>query len=129
MENVWKKDIQWCQENNKEYLPVIFPGFSWYNMHNGERKLNQIPRQKGNFLWRQACMAKEAGATMLYQAMFDEVDEATAIFKCTNTPPDGKSKFCSYENLPSDYYLKLCGEIRKMLRNEIPQTKTTPVKH
>ena len=50
------------------------------------------------------------GCNMLYVAMFDEVDEGTAIFKCTNDPPQGDgAKFIGYEGLPSDFYLKLVG--------------------
>ena len=60
---------------------------------------------KGQFLWSQATEYKKAGAEMLY-VMFDEVDEATAIMKCTNNPPIEK-EFSDYEGLPSDHYLKL----------------------
>ena len=52
-------------------------------------QLDSIPRSKGSFLWSQIVATKRAGCDMLYVAMFDEVDEGTAIFKCTNTPPIG----------------------------------------
>lgn len=39
----------------------------------------------------------------------DEVDEGTAIFKCTNDVPVGKSTFATFEGLPSDFSLKLVG--------------------
>ena len=64
---------------------------------------------------------------MLYQAMFDEMDEATAIFKCTNNTPTGTSLFVTYEGLPSDYYLKLVGAGSQMLRGEIALKDTIPV--
>ncbi len=119
--NVWCKDVQWCRGKGLDYLPVIFPGFSWHNLQKGQSKLNQIPRQGGAFLWHQAYKAiKDAHAGMLYIAMFDEVDEGTAILKCTNNPPVGDSPFCSYEGLPSDHYLSLTGLIGKMLRGEMP---------
>ena len=71
--------------------------------------------------------AKSAGAEMIYVAMFDEVDEGTAIFKCTNdVPPDGESKFITYEGLPPDFYLKLTGAGAKMLRGELPVTAPIP---
>ena len=64
---------------------------------------------------------------MIYVAMFDEVDEGTAIFKCTNdVPPDGESRFLTYEGLPTDFYLKLTGAGGKMLRGELPVTEPLP---
>ncbi len=110
---------------SNSYLPVVFPGFSWHNMHGGA--LDQIPRRQGEFLWSQFIAARRAGAQMAYVAMFDEVDEATAIFKCTNDGPvDEKSKFMNWEGLPSDFYLKLTGAGGKMIRGEIPISEKFP---
>lgn len=120
-------DIAWCREHKREFLPVAFPGFSWHNM-NPRAKLNQIPRRKGEFLWTQYAQAKKAGATMIYTAMFDELDEGTAIFKCTNNPPVGKSRFVDYEGLPSDHYLWLTGVGGKLMRGEIEATRELPVR-
>ena len=51
--------------------------------------------------------------------MFDEVDEATAIFKCAQNPPSSDdAKFVGYEGLPSDFYLKVTGQAGKLLRDE-----------
>ena len=118
-------DIAWCKERGKEYLPVVFPGFSWHNM-KADSKLNQIPRLGGKFLWTQYAEAKKAGATMVYQAMFDEVDEGTAIFKCTNAPPVGESEFVTYEGLPSDFYLRLVGQAARMIRGELAPSDELP---
>lgn len=114
----WRRDLDWCRQNGKEYLPVVFPGFSWHNQHP-RSPLNEIPRLRGQFLWKQYVEARRAGATMIYQAMFDEMDEGTAIFKCTNEPPVGASRFLTLEGLPSDYYLWLTGMGGKLLRGEI----------
>jgi hypothetical protein len=123
--NVLKPDLAWCAENNLDYLPVIFPGFSWHNMNGGP--LDDIPRLKGAFLWSQFVSARRAGAQMIYVAMFDEVDEGTAIFKCTNDVPDaGDTRFVTYEGLPSDYYLRLTGTATRMLRGEIPFSEELP---
>ena len=116
------------QGKRERLLPVVFPGFSWHNQ-NPRFPLNSIPRQGGKFLWSQFVAAKKAGATMVYQAMFDEVDEGTAIYKCTNNVPVGESKFVTYEGLPSDFYLKLVGAAGKMVRGEIPPSDEMPASH
>jgi hypothetical protein len=121
----WRPDIAWCRAKGKDYLPVAFPGFSWHNQHP-EAPLGEIPRLKGRFLWKQYVEAKRAGATALYQAMFDEMDEGTAVFKCTNDPPAGGSRFLTLEGLPSDHYLWLTGLGGKLLRGEIEATPEPP---
>jgi len=55
--------------------------------------------------------------------MFDEVDEGTAVFKCTNQVPIGKSPFKTFEGLPSDHYLKLCRDGRRMIREGMARYK------
>jgi hypothetical protein len=42
--------------------------------------LNEIPRQGGRFLWRQAHNAQSIGARIIYGAMFDEYDEVSCDF-------------------------------------------------
>lgn len=124
-ETTWTADIAWCRGAGIDYLPVVFPGFSWHNMYG--KPLDQIPRKRGEFFWSQFGAAKRAGATMLYVAMFDEVDEGTAVFKCVNQPPStGDATFLTYEGLPSDYYLRLCGEGARLLRGEIPVSAPQP---
>jgi len=113
----WQPDREWCVDQDLDYMPVVFPGFSWHNLKGAP--LDAIPRLKGDFLWSQILAAKGSGCEMLYVAMFDEVDEATAIFKCTNAPPVGDdAAFLTYEGLPNDHYLKLVGEAGKLLRGE-----------
>jgi hypothetical protein len=125
--NILQADQAWCRQWEIDFLPVVFPGFSWHNM-NGAAS-GQIPRLSGQFLWTQFCEAKRANASMIYVAMFDEVDEGTAIFKCVNDVPVGReSKFVTFEGLPSDYYLKLVSAGGKLLRNEIPLDDSLPVK-
>jgi hypothetical protein len=123
----WKKDLQWCQKQGKDYLPVLFPGFSWHN-RRPRSPLDEIPRLKGRFLWKQYVEAKKAGASMFYQAMFDEMDEGTAIFKCTSDPPVGKSRFVTLEGLPSDHYLWLTGMGGKLLRDEVKEAGALPAR-
>lgn len=118
-----KGDTRWCQEKKVDYLPVVFPGFSWKNM-NRDQPFDAIPRQGGQFLWSQCIAAKQQGAKMIYVAMFDEVDEGTAIFKCTSDTPDGDSvKFLREPSLPSDHYLRITGAVGKLLNDQLPPTE------
>lgn len=121
------EDLEWCKANGLDYVPVLFPGFSWHNMYSASPS-NQIPRNKGKFYWNQISTSIELGCEMFYYAMFDEIDEGTAIFKIANNPPVGNSIFVGNEGLPSDHYLWLAGQGGKMLRNEIPFSKKIPVR-
>ncbi|TKT91059.1 glycoside hydrolase family 71/99-like protein [Dyadobacter frigoris] len=109
-----QEDITWCSKNKIGYIPLVFPGFSWGNLKNDKTLYNQIPRAKGDFLWKQIAGAKMAGAEALYVAMFDEIDEGTAIFKTKNekdVPLNGDGKFAGIEtDLSTDYYLWLTGQ-------------------
>lgn len=69
-----EEDIKWCKANGKDYMPVLFPGFSWHNMKK-DAPQNMIPRLGGRFFWQQVKGAVDAGAESLYLAMFDEIDE------------------------------------------------------
>ncbi|RFC48281.1 MAG: hypothetical protein DVB23_000672 [Verrucomicrobia bacterium] len=115
-----RQDLDWCAGRGISYLPVVFPGFSWHNLRGGEAPLNAIPRQGGRFLWKQFTTIKGAGAKGAFVAMFDEIDEATAILPCRNVPPVGASPFVSYEGVPGDHYLWLCGQGGRLLRDELP---------
>jgi hypothetical protein len=118
-------DIAWCKENNIDFLPVIFPGFSWHNL-KVDRPLDQIPRLQGHFFWRQVYENLQLDARMFYVAMFDEVDEGTAIFKVHPDPPVGESPFLHYNGLPSDHYMWLTGEVQKALDHKKEVRKTPP---
>ncbi|HEX3693961.1 MAG TPA: hypothetical protein VH374_01120 [Polyangia bacterium] len=115
------------------YLPVVFPGFSWKNLKGGPSSLNQIPRQGGAFYWHQLDNVLGAGATMLYGAMFDEVDEGTALFKVAATPAaqPAQGTFVPLnidgQALPSDWYLRLTGAAGAILRGEQTRSATIPI--
>tara|TARA_B100000809_G_scaffold263834_1_gene318046 strand:+ start:4393 stop:5697 length:1305 start_codon:yes stop_codon:yes gene_type:complete len=121
-------DVKWCKENGLDYAPTVFPGFSWYNLKPNEVS-NKIPRNKGTFYWKQIAGAIESGAEMIYVAMFDEIDEGTAIIKIAHKVPVGKSIFVpTAKDVSSDHYLWLTGKAGEMLRGEIPFSKRMPVR-
>jgi hypothetical protein len=123
----WKPDMEWCAVAGKTYLPVISPGFSWNNLSKlkgEEARIDQIPRLQGRLLWSQAVAARAAGAKSVYVAMFDELDEGTAIMKCGGPRPLGN--FVDLSDVPTDHYLWLSGQIGRMLRGEIPASPEQP---
>jgi len=126
-------DLADCTNHGIDYLPVIFPGFSWANLQNNSL-YNQIPRSGGTFYWRQAYNAVRSGCTMVYGAMFDEVDEGTAMYKLAPTaaqlPAQGSFVPLNIDgyNLGSDWYLRLADQAGRMLRGEIPVTSTIPIR-
>ena len=129
VDELLKPDLAWCRERNLGYLSVAFPGFSWHNLMKSrkqEAKLDAIPRLGGRFLWSQAVAARQAGSRALYLAMFDEIDEGTAIFKTTQDPPVGEVPFLKDPAIRSDHFLWLAGEIGKMLRGERRATAEMP---
>ncbi|MBE0654615.1 MAG: hypothetical protein IH594_12500 [Bacteroidales bacterium] len=123
------EDMRWCNEKDIDYVPTVFPGFSWKNLYP-RYETDMIPRRKGDFYWRQLSGAIQSGAEMIYVAMFDEIDEGTAIFKCAHKVPVVKPDQVTAggmlnvfvpieEGISSDYYLWLTGQAAKMLRKDM----------
>ncbi len=122
-------DIATTKEMKVDYMPVVFPGFSWANLKSVDNEQNVslrngIPRRCGKFYWRQVVNAKSAGASMLYGAMFDEVNEGTAMFKMVaarNRAPTNPW-FMTLDadgcQLPSDWYLRLAGAATQVVGGE-----------
>ncbi len=118
-------DLAETRRLGMEYMPVVFPGYSW---HHGRGPatlfpLNLIPRRCGAFYRHQIHNAILAGAEMLYTAMFDEFDEATAIAKLAvhrSDEPVGTDMLASDADgcgfATSDMYLRIAGEATRALR-------------
>lgn len=123
--NMIEPDLLKTQILGNEYLPVVFPGFSFKNA-KPDKPFNEMPRIGGTFYWRQLYNAIDAGSKMVYIAMFDEVDEGTAIFKLAATQCDipATGKFLTldhdigYQCVPNDWYLRLTGNATEYFRNE-----------
>jgi hypothetical protein len=123
----WKTDMAEAKAAGMGYLPVIYPGFGWSNLRGKQSAGETIPRLGGEFFWRQFSTASDLGVKMAYVAMFDEVDEGTAIFKVSNRPPT-QGQFQTYEGLPADWYLRLTGEGARLIRGEMKNQKTLPIR-
>jgi hypothetical protein len=124
-----------------DYMPVVFPGYSHYNTEHDKNPaeiLNRIKRYGGKFWWRQLYNAVDiAKCTMIYGAMFDEVNEGTAIFKLVadqeELPLQVELLPLNVEgespgNLESDHYLWLAGETNKRLKDGIEFTSNMPTR-
>lgn len=125
-------DKAYCDRQKIDYMPVIWPGFSWYNLRRGNSPFNQIPRNGGDFYWRQSYNVLRSGASMVYIAMYDEVDEGTAMFKIAPSA-DRKpvaARFVSLDQdghtLRPDWYLRLAGATGNILRGKAPNSVTIP---
>ena len=127
-------DMVECQESGIDYMPVVFPGFSAKNLMG--RALNGIPRNGGTFLWQQMHNAIDAGNRMIYIAMFDELDEGTAIYKVVATqdglPTEGDLLALDadvpsgYDAVPNDWYLRLAGRASHHLKTGEPIPSVIP---
>lgn len=116
-------DLALTRGRGQDYSAVVFPGFSWHNMQTNVNRVfgrpipdapyNAIPRRAGTFLWDQIREYTSAGTTMLYVAMFDEVDEGSAIFKLPASRNDVPAGWLALdadgEILPNDWYLRIAG--------------------
>jgi len=135
LKNVVIPDMQECARLGIDYMPAIYPGYSYHNA-NPEKTFNSVLRQGGRFYWWQVNNVVSAKATMIYNAIFDEIDEGTAMYKVS---PDAKHqpvmpesrRFLSLaadgEQLPSDWYLKLADYASRALRKEIMVTPARPI--
>jgi hypothetical protein len=101
--------------NGQGFLPVVFPGFSHRNLmarHGKTAPLNQIPRDCGRLLAAQVQGLAGVGARSAYVAMFDEMDEATAMLPTLARQaqvPEGISAVTLDQDgcaLPADHYLQ-----------------------
>jgi hypothetical protein len=123
-------DLAETARNKQLYMPVVFPGFSWANLKKDTP--NKIPRRGGRFFWRQAMNARASGAAMLKIAMFDEVNEGTAVFKIAPkrslAPEQGYwlTLDADGEELPGDWYLKLSGEITRVYHGDRAVSEKLP---
>lgn len=123
----WKADLAEAKRAGVGYLPVVYPGFGWTHLKGKAAAKATVPRLGGEVFWRQFVAAAELGIDMAYVAMFDEVDEGTAVFKVTNAPPT-EAAVATYDGFPADWYLRLTGEGAKVIRGERKPQAALPIK-
>ena len=112
----WPEDKAKAAEVGMFWIPVVYPGFSWDNARQAPAGSTNMPRRKGAFLWEQFYEAAKLGVDTFYIAMFDEVDEGTAVFKICPEPPVN-AHFIGTEGMPADWYLRLIKEAKRIIKS------------
>ncbi|BDI32040.1 hypothetical protein CCAX7_40910 [Capsulimonas corticalis] len=125
-------DFAYCTAHGIYYQPDAYPGTSFFNSNGARSPKNQFPRKHGDFLWAQFAAMRKAGAPSVYISMFDEMNEATSIFKCAedaSAMPAGEW-FLPLDaegvHVSSDYYLRLVCDGGKMIKGKVPYQETNP---
>jgi len=136
LDNVIAPDLAETTSLGIRYMPVLWPGFTWKNLMDHRSQSapsNQIPRRCGAFFWQQAINALSAGAAIIQIAMFDEVDEGTAMMKLAPVADDlpvGANLVplnidgCS---LDSDFYLRMAAAVGEKLKAGAPFSRSLPI--
>ncbi|KAI0782164.1 hypothetical protein C8Q75DRAFT_532654 [Abortiporus biennis] len=147
-EEKMKGDAELIRRNNEEveagrsgvrkveYIPVVLPGGSGFNLSEGQWAWNDTPRRGGNFMWKQLFNARRVNVRTIYGAMWDEYDEGTAYLPVVQNkrllPKHEKFNFMALDedgfDLPSDWYMRICGFAAEGLRGERMIHETFPNK-
>lgn len=131
--NYLTPDLSYCTTNGMDYQPVIFPGFSWYNWNGGTQ--NQIPRNKGNFLWHQAYNLRLLNIKTAEIAMMDEYDEGTAILPMADSyfkiPTNQYFVTSSADGtyLSSDFYIRLAYNVTRQINQLDAANPAMPIQY
>src|ERR1700679_3902910 len=95
-------------------------------------KKNLIPRNHGDFMWSQFVAMRQVGVQSVYIAMFDELNEATSIFKVAEDAsmmPTG-DWFLPLDadgvHVSSDFYLRLTKDAGMMIKKQTPAQRNCP---
>ncbi|MCU0858951.1 MAG: glycoside hydrolase family 71/99-like protein [Pontiellaceae bacterium] len=135
LEQVVIPDMKGCARLGMDYIPAICPGYSFHNA-DPSKPYNSIPRCGGRFYWSRVDHVVSANATMIYNAIFDEVEEGTAMYKvlpnaAAQPAMSEDRRFLALdadgEQLRSDWYLKLADYAGRALRKEIVPTEARPI--
>lgn len=74
-------DVALAQSTGQVYMPVVFPGFSSANQTHKPEYFQHPARGCGKFLEMQTTALLRLGVDSFYVAMFDELNEGTAVLK------------------------------------------------
>lgn len=125
-------DAAFFRNRGQDFYPHIWPGFSWAHLKQlPATPLDQYTdRSDGQFFWTKGREWINAGATdSLFFGMWDEYDEATQMMPMTdNHPPPHTEwgRFINNQGKPSDWWMMLCDELKRMMLDQRANTNTLP---
>ena len=128
-------DKEFCDARGIDYNPTVSPGSSVAYQNFDPLLRNKNPRDGGNYLWKQVYEVCKLKNKFIYVAMYDEIDEGTAMYKMAET-----LEYCPVVDpllvplnedgydLPDDWYLRIGSEIQKMIEGSSPLVSILPLK-
>lgn len=132
----WKRtkivsDLALTAANHQLYMPVAIPGSA---SRDPATKLatNDAPRVGGQLLWEQIYNARSAGAPFVKIAMFDEVNEGTALIKNARNASEAPNQTTWINqdadglSLPTDWYLRVVWNASRMMKGIDPLSSSVP---
>ena len=106
-------DAALASSRGQGYAPIAYPGYSY----RASNKINFIKRNAGHFFGAQIdAYLSTSGVSFYYIAMFDEVQEGTAIYKFAANESESATgrRFVTASidgiECPGDFYLTLAGQ-------------------
>jgi autotransporter-associated beta strand protein len=132
-QNKTPSDAALFRNRGQDFFPHIWAGFSWAHL----KQLPALPldqytaRSGGQFFWNKGrdWINASAGADRLFIGMFDEYDEATHVMPHTDDHPDPHTewgRFIDNEGKPSDWWMMLTNELKRMMNGQRTNTGTLP---
>jgi hypothetical protein len=107
-----------------KFIPLVFPGTT----SAGPPVATQTaPRRDGDFYWEQFAGLSQSGFNTNFVAMWDEVNEATAIMPVSNIPPVQTPEFYTQDGYPADWYERLTAVGQYYMANNLPVPSTIPI--
>lgn len=133
---VWQNnntsDAAFFRNRGQDFYPHVWPGFSWANLKQlpANPPTQYTDRTGGQYYWSKGRdWINAGGADRLFIGMFDEYDEGTAVMPMTDDPPDPSAaygRFLDNQGKPSDWWMMLTDELKRMMFEQRTNTSTLP---
>ena len=120
------------RNRGQDFFPHVWPGFSWANLTRAPANppVAYTDRNGGQFYWELGRdWIQSGGADRLFVGMFDEYDEGTAIMPMSDDPPNPTAeygRFIDNQGKPSDWWMMLTDEMKRMMLSQRANTNTMP---